>query len=529
MVTVFNKALTIFTLSILVFWGVFWWTSNRKETTEPSVRTDTEVSRLNVESIARPSHEVNDLTISFPANAIPGVRTIHFSNREDYLRYLKTLPEYGLSPLGTIDSLLAICVSEDVLSQLNPAMYGGQEEFSYQIEQPLPPTELNPELLAQLRSFGASAHTIVGGEFEGDGSGVLVAVVDSGIGAHPYFDEITVQSMDLTGRGISSSGSEHGTSVASIITGLEGIAPAADLLVIRVLDDQGVGSSFDLAAGIVHAVDQGAQVINLSLGLYQDVRVLREAVAKAQAQGVLLVAAAGNDGYGQLPFPAAYPEVLAVTAVDGLGRQAVFPNKSEGIDFAAPGIGILAAGDDESTQLFSGTSAAAPFVTGTLAALLSADTNLGSQDAVALLKRYLDDVGAAGPDSVYGDGSLNWDRLRERATNDVVDVALADIYLQADAQPGTTMPVEVTVQNRGTRWMSAGELKIQVGKSAPLGFTVGTLAPGQTTTRKIHVQVPMPQSDKVLQIAAQVLTEEKTDDIRPENNVKIVSFKPLLP
>ena len=136
------------------------------------------------------------------------------------------------------------------------------------------------------------------------------------------------------------------------------------------------------------------------------------------------------------------------------------------------------------------------------------------------------DAGAAGADSIYGGGLLNWDRLRERTTKDVNDLALADIYLQADALPGTTMPVEVTVQNRGTAWMAVAELTVLVGKSAPQAFTVGTLAPGQTTTRKIHVQVPTLKSGELLQIAAQVLTEDTSGDVRPENNAKAVFFRP---
>lgn len=516
------------TLGVFVCWSVFLLSRKQRVDPIPAIQANVTAIDSGAERMNRSKLPIETSNTWYPSGAIPGERIIHFSNREDYLSYLKTLSESGLSPKGTIDALLAIRVSDTVLSQLNPAIYGGQEHFSYQIEQPLPPAELNPELLSELRAFDASAGAIIGGEFEGDGSGVLVGILDSGIEDHAYFDGLNIDSVDLTGRGISGAGSGHGAAVASIIAGKEGIAPAADLLVIRVLDDQGVGSSFDLANGIIHAVDQGAQVINLSLGLYQDTQTLRDAVRYAQAQGVILVAAAGNDGYSQLPYPAAYPQVLSVTAVDGRGRQAVFPNQSEAIDFAAPGVGISAVGEDANKQLFSGTSAAAPFVTGTLAALLSADSTLTAQQAVELLGRYLDDAGAAGTDPIYGGGLLNWDRLRERATKDVNDLALADIYLQAGVLPGTTMPVEVTVQNRGTAWMPVAELTVLVGESAPQKFTVGTLAPGQTTTRKIHVQVPTLQSGEMLQIAARVLTEDVFGDVRPENNAKAVFFRPMV-
>ncbi len=522
----FNKNLAAFALIVSVALGVFWLLNQPDVNLEPVLSTDVRPDAVSVELSDSSDSETELFKLSFPANAVPGERVIHFSNREDYLRYLDRLSASGLSTLGRIDAFLAVRISEDVLSRLNPAMYGGKENFSYKVEQPLPPAELNPELLVQLRAFGATARTIAGGLAEGNGSGILVAVLDSGIQAHSYFDEVSIDSIDLTGKGISGPGSDHGTAVASILVGAEGIAPAADLLVIRVLDDQGIGTSFDVADGIVRAVDRGARLINLSLGVYQDVEVLQEAVRYAQSQGVVLIAAAGNDGYDYLPYPAAYSQVLSVTAVDGLRRQAVFPNQSSAIDFAAPGVGILTAGEEQGVRPFSGTSAAAPFVTGTLAVLLSSDSALSSPEAIQLLKRYLDDAGAAGVDPDYGGGLLNWDRLHERNTTDVSDLALADIYLPPDARSGTTMPIEVTVQNRGTRWLNAAKLKIKAGEPEPLEFTIGTLAPGQTTTRTIYRQLPTTQSGEALEIAAQVLPEDLDDDVRPENNVKAVLFKP---
>src|SRR5690606_921845 len=159
--------------------------------------------------------------------------------------------------------------------------------------------------------------------------------------------------------------------------------------------------------------DRGAAIINMSLGLYADADVVREAVHYAHDKGVVMVAAAGNDAFTQLAYPAAYPEVLAVTAVDAAGRQALFPNQSTTIDFAAPGVGLLAAAVDDRVESFSGTSAAAPVVTGTLAALISEDPSWTPIQAVAVLQRYLNDAGAAGIDPVYGAGVLDWDRLRE--------------------------------------------------------------------------------------------------------------------
>jgi subtilisin family serine protease len=465
--------------------------------------------------------------VEFPAGAIPGEMVMHFISRKDYMAYLKMLSEAGLSPIGQIDELLVVRVGKDAMSGPNPGLYGGQGSFSYRVERPLPPVDVDPEQYAKLRALGVSARSVVGGQVEGDGSGVLVGILDSGIEAHPQFDDVYIVHIDLAGGGVAGPGATHGTAVASIIAGSEGIAPEAELFVVRVLDDEGLGNSFHVAQGIVQAVDLGVDVLNMSLGVYQDTQVLREAVRYAEANNVIMVAAAGNDGYTRMPYPAAYPQVLSVTAVDGLGRQALFPNQSDTIDFAAPGVGVLTAKEDEGTMLFSGTSAAAPFVTGTLASILSADASRSPQEAVDLMKRYLDEAGAPGADPVYGAGVVNWDRLRERGTAAILDVALAEIYLPANAQPGTTMPVEVIVQNRGTSWLTTSTLSVIVGESDPVDFTIGTLGPGQITTRTVYTQVPSIDSGDSLDIAAQVLPEEPLDDVRFDNNTKAVFFKPV--
>ncbi len=466
------------------------------------------------------------LAIDYPANTIVGELVVHFSDRGQYAAYLRALRAAGLAPMGQIDELMVVRIEADSVLAVNPGDYEANAGFSYEVMRPLPPVTFSPEALAGLKGFGNSARSIVGGPVDGDGQGVLVGILDSGINAHPLFDAVYIVHIDLVGDGVDGEGAAHGTSVASIIAGTEGIAPNAELLVVRVLDDEGLGNSYHVAEGIVQATDLGVKIINLSLAVYQDSGLLREAVRYAAERGVLLVAAAGNDGYARMPYPAAYEDVIAVTAVDANGRQAVFPNQSKSIDIAAPGVAILTAKEDAGTVLFTGTSAAAPFVTGTLAAMLSADPNRSSAQTVELMKRYLNDAGAAGEDARYGDGLIDWDRLRERGTPGILDLALADIYLDDAAIPGTTMPIEVTVQNRGTKWSSESVLEVMIGETEPVTFTIGSLGPGLTTTRKVFSQVPSQDSEEVLSIAARVLPEKLEQDVRLQNNVKAVYFQP---
>ena len=473
----------------------------------------------------RSNDQIGIQDLAYPSNAIPGELVFHFDSRQDYLAYLKALTNAGIAPLGQIDELLALRIPERALLRANLAHSAARASYSYQIERPLPPVEIDPEALANLRHYGLSARAITGGIVAGQGEGVIVAILDSGIQAHSQFDDIYIAPIDLVGCGVAGRGAAHGTSVASIITGREGIAPAAELFVVRVLDDEGFGNSYDVAQGIVQAVDLGVQIINMSLGVYQDAALLRQAIKYADDRGVIMVAAAGNDGYNRMPYPAAYPQVLAVTAVDAGGQHALFSNQSKEIDFAAPGVGVLTAKEDKGTTLFSGTSAAAPFVSGTLASLISGDDALSPKQAVEALKRYLNDQGPPSADPVYGAGLVDWDRLRERATPNLLDVALADIYLQPDAQPGNTMPIEVTVQNRGTKWFSDAQLEIFVGEAEPISFILGSLGPGQTTTRKVFTQIPSLDSDETLSLAARVMPKKVEDDIRLDNNLKAVTFR----
>ena len=87
------------------------------------------------------------------------------------------------------------------------------------------------------------------------------------------------------------------------------------------------------------------------------------------------------------------------------------------------------------------------------------------------------------------------------------------------------MPIEVTVQNRGTKWFSDAQLEIFVGEAEPISFILGSLGPGQTTTRKVFTQIPSLDSDETLSLAARVMPKKVEDDIRLDNNLKAVTFR----
>jgi subtilisin family serine protease len=155
----------------------------------------------------------------------------------------------------------------------------------------------------------------------------------------------------------------HGTHVAGIIAsetnnkeGVAGITWYNKIMPIKALGAEGYGTSFDVAKGIIWAVDHGASVINLSLGNYQHSSLLKEAIDYAYDHNVVLIASAGNDNTSQTSFPASYPEVLGVAALSYTGGRAPFSNNGDYIDITAPGVQIASTFFNQQYAALSGTS-----------------------------------------------------------------------------------------------------------------------------------------------------------------------------
>ena len=251
------------------------------------------------------------------------------------------------------------------------------------------------------------------------GQGVIVAVVDSGSGPHPDLAENllpgrsiigTVESQD--GKDIDASG--HGTHVAGIIAavanngiGGSGVAPNAKILPIQVLDQAGQGDARDVAAGVRFAADNGARVINLSLGGATESSSLTQAITYANDKGVLVVAAAGNGGAADKPkWPASLDLTLAVTAVDQANNATSFDQRGDYIDLSAPGANIVSTAKGDYVTL-SGTSMAAGFVAGAAALLFAAEPRVTNAQVRDILLRTATDIGEPGRDVTFGAGLIN--------------------------------------------------------------------------------------------------------------------------
>lgn len=216
---------------------------------------------------------------------------------------------------------------------------------------------------------------------------VLIAVVDTGVDLdHPDLSGKLLRGYDFVQRDSTPDDRNgHGTHVAGIAAaltnnrrGVAGIAPRVKILPVRVLDADGDGSLDQVANGIIYAANQGAKVMNLSLGAPYDAYTLRRAIEYAWSRGCIIVAAAGNDGSNTPNYPAAYPSVISVASVDQNDRKSQFSNYGLSVDVAAPGSDILSTYHNGYYAYLSGTSMAAPHVAG-LAGLLASQGRTQSQ------------------------------------------------------------------------------------------------------------------------------------------------------
>lgn len=214
------------------------------------------------------------------------------------------------------------------------------------------------------------------------GQGVKVAVVDTGIDlAHPDLAANIAGGYNAIDPAQSPQDDNgHGTHVAGIIAaaangaGVIGAAPRVSLYAVKVLGSDGSGYYSDIIEGVQWCIDNGIQVINVSLGGYQNVRALHDVIAEAARRGIVITAAAGNDGPADnsVEYPAKYPEVIAVAAYDTSRAITDYSSRGPEIVVAAPGDDILSTFPGGAYQTFSGTSMAAPHASAAAALVIAA-------------------------------------------------------------------------------------------------------------------------------------------------------------
>lgn len=292
-----------------------------------------------------------------------------------YLKYQKglvaSLPEAALTKLN--EKFPSVRIEDDFEVKLLGAKISGRPS-----KDPIQPAQVIPWGITAIQAPQAHAYN--------KGAGAVVCVVDTGIQTnHP----------DLLGQVVGGENfvinkgrinpeqfnddNGHGTHVAGTIAALEnsigvvGVAPEAKLLAMKVLNRQGSGYISDVIEGMRACATKGAQIVSMSLGSASDSSLLHEAVQDIVTAGLKIVAAAGNEA-SNVSYPATYPEVLAVSAVDSQGSFAYFSNFGSEVDYAAPGVSVYSTTFGSRYATYSGTSMATPHVSGVMALAFSSES-----------------------------------------------------------------------------------------------------------------------------------------------------------
>ncbi|QOJ13313.1 MAG: S8 family serine peptidase [Planctomycetia bacterium] len=270
--------------------------------------------------------------------------------------------------------------------------------------------------LAQLDTAGAYSR----------GRGVVVAVLDTGVAPHPLIaSQIAPGGFNLVGKnsdtsdvgdGLDNDGDGlidemvgHGTFIAGLVLRA---APQARILPVRVMNDEGISSTFLLTAGIYHAANAGASILNISMGTTQPSALLENAVEFAAGRGCVVVASVGNEGNATpIRYPAGYVQhgVLAVAATTDEDRRADFSNYGPHVSLCAPGVDVASADTVSAWVAASGTSYSAPLVAGTAALLRRIAPHAGPALIRSALLDACDPIDALNPgyEGQLGRGRLN--------------------------------------------------------------------------------------------------------------------------
>jgi subtilisin family serine protease len=464
-------------------------------------------------------------------DAIAGERVVTFDSDEAMRRFLAALEGSGIRLLGSLPRLRAVRVGFDDLAALLALLDDeAQPGMIYPVYVPTPPS---PDAQAGAVGIGARLLEILGirGDHSLWGKGVTVAVLDTGVASHPAFAD-TLRKLSLVPDPSNPADlNGHGTAVASLIAGsrypTEGVAPAANLLSIRVANDEGLSNSFLLAEGILAAIDGGASVINISLGSYGDSPVLANAVELARSLGIAIVASAGNDGLNRIAYPAAYQGVIGVGASDAVGQHLAFSNGGSSLSATAPGYEVAAAWPGDMFVSFTGTSASAPVVAGAIAATMASGSGprLTASQAATVVLNQLNEAGYPGTDPLYGQGLVDMGRVARRDQPGVVDAAIASQVIEPATAARPYPLLLVTVENRGTTLLvnSAVQVTTPAG-SMPLNVT--TLPPGQTQTFRVPISgLPLAPGEPI-RVSSSIDAGAGLTDFLPANNQRVDQIVP---
>jgi len=348
-----------------------------------------------------PAEMLLDIPANVPTLTLDAIAARHAMTRLETQTFGltgRTLHRWRLDGGGTVQAMIRGLAGE-------PLVAGAQPNYIYVLAQdPVAPVNNDQYAPAKLRLI--EAHRLA------TGNRVLVALIDTGVdAAHPDLAGAVAANFDATADGAGPG--QHGTGMAGAIAAhraLLGTAPRVGLLTVSAFGSKSSntdGTTFSIVKGLDWAAEQGARVVNMSFAGPADPR-LRDALVKVSRRGIVLIAAAGNAGPRSPPlYPAADPNVIAVTATDVEDALFAGANRGSHIAVAAPGVDVLVPGTRGTYQLTTGTSVAAAQVSGVVALLIERNPSLAPADVRRILTRTAKAIAPKGRERDFGAGLVN--------------------------------------------------------------------------------------------------------------------------
>ncbi|MEM3550057.1 MAG: S8 family serine peptidase [Candidatus Bathyarchaeia archaeon] len=339
------------------------------------------------------------------------------------------------------------------------------------------------------------------------GAGIKVAILDTGIDyTHPDLNDNYKGGYDFVNNDADPKDDHgHGTHCAGIVAaedneiGVIGVAPEAHLYAVKVLNSAGSGYLSNVISGIQWCVNNNIQVVSMSLGTSTYSQSLKDACDNAYKKGLVLVAAAGNNGDGnpntnEYSYPAAYDSVIAVGATASNDVAPYWSNSGPYLELAAPGVSIYSTLPTYSVTLtrtygynygtLSGTSMACPHVAGTAALVIASNPALTNIDVRTRLQTTADDLGTNSWDTTYGYGLIDADEAATKT--DVHDVAVTAIDAPSWVAKGDTAIIKITVKNEGTAPETLKLNLTDITSNVNIGSASFTLTAGASTTQTFN-------------------------------------------
>jgi hypothetical protein len=375
----------------------------------PTTATPGQPRRSGVPPLGETRYVPDEVVVRLPSNlssqALDDIARRHRLSRIDSQRVGligATFHRWRIADRRSVPDVIRALEAEGGIS-------GAQPNYRFTLQQGRAADDLQAEQYALTKLNLPQAHRLA------TGSHVLVAVIDSGIDtSHPEIDGQIADSLDTLDT--IDTAHSHGTAMAGAIIAharLSGTAPAARILAVRAFDGSGAaaeGTTLSILRGLDWAVARGARIVNMSFAGPNDPEIAR-GLAAAARKGVLLVAAAGNLGPKSPPlFPAADPNVLAVTAIDAENQLLPVASRGKHIAVAAPGVDILAPAPGGGYQVSTGTSIAAAEISGVAALLLELQPALKPDALRKILLSTATDLGPKGRDDQFGAGLADANR-----------------------------------------------------------------------------------------------------------------------